>query len=242
MQQGLRDFYRRSSNDVQHYLELHGSPAYVNNSVQTLRFYEPYLPSGRILDWGCRHAPEAYMIRFLRGDAVELDGCDVFDPELHRSFHQQIALRYQQLQHPFRLPYSDDTFHAIVGSGVIEHVPFDYESMKELYRILRPGGRLILTWVPNTFSIHEWWYRRTRPNEFHWRLYTKSQLRSLMLHNGFHPLIVGYQDRLDILPIDGGNYRISGTTLRLVRPLLRALSLHRLGGGLCAIGEKVESV
>lgn len=238
----LRAYYEQPSGDVRDYLELHGSPAYINNAVQTLRFYEPYLPSGRILDWGCRHAAEAYMIRLLRGDAVELDGCDVFDPELHQSFHRRAGLRYCQLRHPFNLPYPDGSFEAVIGSGVIEHVPFDFESMKELYRVLKHGGRLILVWVPNALSVHEWWYRRKRPNHAHWRLYTKSQLRSLLLHSGFRPLVVGYQDRLDILPIDGGEYRVSGSVLRFLRPVLRAVSLHRIGGGLCAVGEKVESI
>jgi SAM-dependent methyltransferase len=242
----LHRFYQQSmetSQDELQYMGLHSSPAYINNAVQTFRFYEPYVPSGRILDWGCRHAPEAYMIKVSRGDSVELHGCDVFAPGLHLSLHGLAGIEYRQLRHPFLLPYNDAMFDAVVGSGVIEHVPFDSESMKELYRILKPNGRLMLTWVPNALSFQEWQLRRSgQANIFHWRLYSKSQLRNLLLHYGFRPLVVGFQDRLDVLPIDGPDYRVSGRALRIIRPFVRTLGLHRIVGGLCAVGEKVESV
>jgi SAM-dependent methyltransferase len=224
------------------YLQLHGSVAYVNGAVETFRFYQPYLPqSGRILDWGCHHAPEACMIRMHGRDCFEIEGCDVHGPEQYRRFYEFAGLRYIPLTHLVTLPYEDASFDAIVGAGVIEHVPFDYESLKELHRVLKPSGRLILTWIPNVLSIHEWWFRH-QGQRFHLRLYSKSQVSDLLLHSGFRPLIVGYQDRIDILPVDGGVYRVPGAVLRWIRPLLRAMAYHRLAGALCAVAERVATI
>ena len=221
-------------------LQEHARPAFLNGTIETFRFYEPYLPaSGRILDWGCHHAPDACLMRLRLGDKVVLDGCDVMGGDAYRAFHEFAGLRYQSLSDPVHLPYPDASFDAVVASGVVEHVPFDYESLKELNRVLRPEGRLIVTYLPNITSIVEW-RRRSAKVSAHVRLYTKSQTRSLLLHSGFRPIVIGFQDRMDLLPVDGGSYRVNGATFRLLRPALRLLCLQRLSSCMCAIAEKVN--
>lgn len=43
------------------------------------------------------------------------------------------------------LPYEDETFESVVGNFVINHVGDPAVTLKELRRVLRPGGRLALT-------------------------------------------------------------------------------------------------
>lgn len=43
------------------------------------------------------------------------------------------------------LPFEDETFEAVVGNFVINHVGDPAVTLKELHRVLRPGGRLALT-------------------------------------------------------------------------------------------------
>lgn len=42
------------------------------------------------------------------------------------------------------IPFEDDHFDMIICNHVLEHVPNDAGAMKELYRVLKPGGKAIL--------------------------------------------------------------------------------------------------
>ena len=110
----------------------------------------------------------------------------------------------------------------------------DYESLKELHRVLKPGGRLIVTYLPNAASIEEWRLRRRGRNDFHRRLYSPSQVRALLLHSGFWPLRIAYQTQLDALPA-------KRTLLRWLQPAMHAAQLHRLTSCLCVVAEKTVS-
>lgn len=59
------------------------------------------------------------------------------------------------------LTFCDQTFDTIISSETIEHVPLPLEALGELYRVLKPGGRLILT-CPNYFNLFGIWvlYRK----------------------------------------------------------------------------------
>lgn len=48
-----------------------------------------------------------------------------------------------------RLPFENDTFDKIIFSEVLEHLDNDREALKEIYRVLKPGGFIGLS-VPNT--------------------------------------------------------------------------------------------
>lgn len=214
------------------YLRIHSDPAFLRGTLAVYRFYEPWLPrEGRILDWGCRHAPDACLIRARFGSRFTVDGCDVFDGGLYPVFFEYAGLRYETLPDAVRLPYADGSFDSVIASGVLEHVPMDYESLKELYRVLKPGGRLIVAYLPNRASVEEWRLRRRGRNDFHRRLYSSSQFRALLTHGGFWPLLLAYQTQLDALPADD-------RSLRWLRPLARAGQLHRLTSCLCAVAEK----
>jgi ubiquinone/menaquinone biosynthesis C-methylase UbiE len=57
-----------------------------------------------------------------------------------------------------RLPFSDDTFDAAMSSFVLQLVPNRSRALREIRRVLRPGGRLAyVTWV---FDDRSW-----RPDE-----------------------------------------------------------------------------
>lgn len=50
------------------------------------------------------------------------------------------------------LSFDDNIFDAVIGNHIMEHIPHDIKAMKEIYRVLKPGGRAILQ-VPYSAKI-----------------------------------------------------------------------------------------
>jgi SAM-dependent methyltransferase len=74
------------------------------------------------------------------------------------------------------LPIEDGRFGFVLCTEVLEHVADPPRVLRELHRVLRPGGGLLLT-VPFVFELHE------EPHD-HWR-YTSHGLRRLLTEAGF---------------------------------------------------------
>ncbi|UAY50723.1 class I SAM-dependent methyltransferase [Ferruginibacter albus] len=64
---------------------------------------------------------------------------------------------YVQNMNVLNIPYDNNTFDLIICNHVLEHIPTDTDAMKELQRVLKPGGKAILQ-VPiskNTLKTFE---------------------------------------------------------------------------------------
>jgi ubiquinone/menaquinone biosynthesis C-methylase UbiE len=66
------------------------------------------------------------------------------------------------------LPYPDDTFDLVVGHAVIHHIPDVEAALREVLRVLRPGGRFVIAGEPTRAGD---WYAR-RLGRLTWRLTT----------------------------------------------------------------------
>lgn len=55
------------------------------------------------------------------------------------------------------LPYEDDSFDLVVGHAVIHHIPDVEAALREVVRVLRPGGRFVIAGEPTTIGH---WYAR----------------------------------------------------------------------------------
>lgn len=73
------------------------------------------------------------------------------------------------------LPFKDRVFDTVLCNQVLEHVPEPFLLMKEIARVLKPGGFLILT-TPQTWGLH------LEPNNFY--RYTKYGLSYLAEKSG----------------------------------------------------------
>lgn len=77
------------------------------------------------------------------------------------------------------MPIEDDLFDAVLCTQVLEHLEWPRESVKEMHRVLKPGGKLYMT-VPMAHPEHQTPYDFFR--------YTSYGLKSICTHAGFHDI------------------------------------------------------
>lgn len=230
------------------YLHAHSrNQAVIQRQVQIFNRCAKHFDSAAVvLDWGCRQAADACLMRMYLGGEAQLHGCDV-DPGDYEAFFEFAGLEYRQLRHPYRLPYEDNTFDVVLGSGVLEHVPIDGESLKELYRIIRPGGRLVVTMLPNRLSYTEFLNRRLG-NPHHLRRYSRREILRMLMHCGFLPLESGYHQILPTLSSPKGgifNLRAASWLVESLWPLNSALEqipiVRSVATNIFVVAKKVEA-
>ncbi|MBI1353801.1 MAG: methyltransferase domain-containing protein [Acidobacteria bacterium] len=103
--------------------------------------------------------------------------------------------RPEALASALELPFADDSFDVVVSQEVFEHLPDPWMALREVRRILKPGGRLYLQ-VPFVIGYH------SGPADY-WR-FTHQGLERLLEGAGFQI------DRLETAVGAGtGIYRIA---------------------------------
>lgn len=92
-------------------------------------------------------------------------------------FSQYRNVEFKQMEIPPLTGIESNSFDYVISFQVIEHIENDKEYCSEISRVLRPGGKFILT-TPNKLQS------LTR-NPWHVREYTGAELETLLLNQGF---------------------------------------------------------
>jgi SAM-dependent methyltransferase len=153
------------------------------------------------------------------------------------------------------LPYEDEYFELVILAEVIEHLTNPDHALREIHRVLKPGGVLLLTtpnlasWVNRLLLLagHQplttetstergfgWGSRGPKMKPVgHLRLFVYASLTEMLVNYGFRLLVTGG------LPYEPGLVE-QMPFKTLVRLVNRVLGLHpSLGGGLLAIAERI---
>jgi len=120
---------------------------------------------GNIIELG---SGEGYGIQMLAPLAKIYLAVDKFDTDI--SGHANVEFRKQLL--PSLAGIEDNTFDFAVTFQVIEHIQDDKTFISEIYRVLKPGGKLLLTTPNRPMSL-------TR-NPWHIREYTAAELSAIV--------------------------------------------------------------
>jgi ubiquinone/menaquinone biosynthesis C-methylase UbiE len=106
----------------------------------------------RILDAACGDGRYSrFLLRHADPDA-ELTAFDLSRGMLKRASARLHTNRITQVIADItRLPYADESFDAIVCGWVLEHLPDPSPGLREVARVLRPAGKLLLLTTEDTF-------------------------------------------------------------------------------------------
>ena len=79
------------------YLREHADPRVIATQVKVFNWYVPLLgdclaPNARVMDWGCRHAPDTCLLRASFGHSHCLSATDLEPPGRFSVFHQYAGL------------------------------------------------------------------------------------------------------------------------------------------------------
>ncbi len=122
--------------------------------------------TGRMMDFGCGKKP--YRSLF---NVSEYTGVDFENPG-HPHLNEAIDVFYDGKT----VPFGDDQFDSIFASEVFEHIFNLPDIIKELNRVLKIDGLILIT-CPFSFCEHE------QPNDF--ARYSSFAIRYLFEQNGF---------------------------------------------------------
>lgn len=162
--------------------------------VQTVFEWVDPRPGDLILDIPCGRGFYLNMFAYAAPQAVVV-GADLEWDVLEKARRNTAHIGGQALHGVsiYRLPYPANTFDAVVLSEVLEHLADDVAGLREVLRVLKPGGVVAIT-VPNA-NYPFWWdpINKTLETLFnthistgplaglwanHHRLYEREQLRA----------------------------------------------------------------
>jgi len=144
----------------------------------------------RILDVGCGTGANLLMLSQF-GDA---EGVDISEDAL--AFCRERGLEKVKLGAGEALPYDDGTFDLVTGLDVVEHMDDDLAGLREMRRVLRPGGRVLL-FVPTFMFL--WGVQDDVSN--HRRRYRLPELQRVLEQAGFEIERMTYANITFFLPI-----------------------------------------
>ncbi len=133
---------------------------------ESLTLLAPML-KGNVLDFGCGAKP--YKALFTNADSYT--GLDI-EVSGHSHKNEEIDVYYDGKT----IPFNDNHFDHVFATEVFEHVFNIDEILPEIYRVVKPGGYLLIT-CPFVWPEHE------KPYDF--ARYTSFGIQQVLQKNGF---------------------------------------------------------
>jgi SAM-dependent methyltransferase len=148
------------------------------------------VPTGKVLDWGCGYGQMTYL---LGARGLEVTPFDVGAAEgaALPAIPLCAGLQVVRTEDPTHLPFASGSFDCVLSCGVLEHVEEDDRqgsergSLREIARVLRPGGALLIYQLPQKHAWQEALARRLKRAYYHSRLYTAREIRGMLSEAGF---------------------------------------------------------
>ena len=133
-----------------------------------LRRHGVVRPDARVLDLGCGTGAMSVAL----GSQCHVVSADL--SPLALSYSARRGIKSLCAADAQRLPFADHSFDGVIALDILEHLPDDAASAREICRVLKPGGRVVIT-VPAYQSL---WSGHDLAL-MHQRRYVASEVRAL---------------------------------------------------------------
>jgi ubiquinone/menaquinone biosynthesis C-methylase UbiE len=168
--------------------------------VETIFEWLPPRDDMRILDCACGRGFYLNMYRHVSACqliGLELDADIIRKARANVGHLPDVTLTRGNI---YALPFPDSTFDGVILSEILEHIEDDVAGLREVRRVLKPGGVVAITvpnanypllWDPINWTLERVFNTRIRRGPLagiwanHTRLYHREQLRSAVEQAGF---------------------------------------------------------
>jgi SAM-dependent methyltransferase len=165
----------------------------------------------RLLDYGCGDG--SFLLHYALPLCEQAVGVDLAEPAIARARslareRNAAGVEFRVISELGRLPFENSSFDCVTALAVLEHVFWPLDLLAELYRVLQPGGRLIVEvpnvgWAWHRLQLLRGRFPDTAPGEGHLpgvddghlRYFTVSSLVASVRRAGFRPLQVSCAGR-----------------------------------------------
>ena len=142
----------------------------------------------KLLDVGCGRG------EFLKGFInIGLDCYGIDQSEAAKKFCPEANIKVSDIQN-YDFPYDDNCFDVIFSKSVIEHFYYPEKIVKEIYRILKPGG-IVITLTPDWHYNYRMFYE----DYTHRTPFIDTSLKDIFLIHHFNEVKVEKFKQLPIL-------------------------------------------
>ena len=108
-----------------------------------------YHPSSEVIDLGCGDGKFSNKVKEKIGNET-IVGVDLCINSLEKAEKKGLVVKKVDLDNTF--PFKNNVFDVIVSNQVIEHLIYPVKFMKEVYRLLKPGGYALIS----TENLSSW--------------------------------------------------------------------------------------
>jgi SAM-dependent methyltransferase len=154
-------------------------------------------PGDRLLDLGCGFGRHAFEAARRGASVVALDAGADEVAQVRATLGAMVDAGELAAGHPatavqgdaLALPFADAAFDRVIASEVLEHIHDDAAAMRELARVLRPGGTMAVT-VPRCLPEAVNWALSDEYHDVpggHVRIYRRSTLQRRLASSGLVP-------------------------------------------------------
>lgn len=143
------------------YFEFYNTLREKNESIEfSYRLHEyKEFKDKKVLDVG---SGNGYVLSKYAVEGAEVYGVDITPTGIDLCNKR---FGYLRLKGNFRvadaqdLPFDNNTFDCVCSMGVLHHVPDTNKAVSEIYRVLKPGGRLIVMFYYRHSAKYQWRFR-----------------------------------------------------------------------------------
>jgi ubiquinone/menaquinone biosynthesis C-methylase UbiE len=161
----------------------HATYARYQNSVMLSLL--PKGPTATVLDLGCG---VGVLLQDMVGRYIYVHGLDVSAESLSLVGIDSPNLRGLVVGDGEHLPYRSGVFDAVALKGVLHHIPNVDQALRELHRVLKPGGTLLLVEPCGDHALIRW--GRGCLSKRKERYFQSTELDAYLRRHGFTPLIL----------------------------------------------------